>query len=649
MAYVTKYQLNIAANYFGQAVVCNLKKRDYAGASSYLKGSGDSPIMLTYDTASDDIFNPINGTYLTLNIMEEVSFALSELYTTDAREWRVELLVDASTVFEGFILPDIFQMPYKDTPYHISIVAADQLGYLRNVYFDQKNMYDNLLLINIIAACLAKTDLGLNLREAVNVYEDAQDSGNADSPLDQTYVDMEAYINDDGTMMDCYTILSDLLRNFQAILRQVNGEWHIWRPSEASTSYRRRLWTWGEEAQGWLYTSNALYNPVKSTTSSSGSPLIRIMDNGSLMTIPPWKQYILKRHYKKRKSILLNHNFTDWIDFNTPMNWTKSDSPTVSRHDNGVLIYADTAAPYGLLLQTAPIKVITPMSDSTWKIKVRYTIFVPGTKEADLYITILLWPTAPLDQWSWVGNVWGVSNDPIKSVDNSGNAGAYYESFDAEFVINNYSSDYGEVNLSASISLHGDDATAFAIVEYIELSITNHESQYGDAPENLEQLVTVNDNNNYIADDINLLSGELPDLLVYDRRGDTYTPVANKRLIYGSGFYNDAARDDLCEDWEDPDATGQKSLLSLLKEKIGNQYRYPTEMISCDILTSQIVGDSTIQEINNSNNLYMINRDTWNLKSGVHTIEMTQIYNIGKLLLETGDFLLTEAGDKIIL
>lgn len=644
MEWGTKYRLSITGCvHFGLAAQVDIQQDGYAGAVTDLIGTGADPFLLTHDTAGDDVYNPINGSYLVMNIIEETDFQFAELYTTNARAWKVVLTVDSVTKFVGYILPDIFQLQYKQVPNVISITASDQLGYLRGIEYTAMTQYAVRTPQQMLELILARTDLDLNLREAINVYENRMDSTSADSPIDQCYIDQENYIENEetGEMKSCYDVLLDLLRKYSAIIRQVNGEWRIWRPSEASASYNRRLWTWNSTTKTFSYTSTASFNPVKSTTSSVGSPLIRVMPNGNLSILQPWKQYTINERYGLRENFVRNNEFDNWISDTIPRYWSISSgvASSVSRSGEKCVISAQTVFSVADLIFQS-FDNITENSDQRLRLRLRLSSYVPTgltmTFRVAVYVRDTTYTTI-YRYWDFDTNTWSASASYLELSFTT----APYQTIEVE-------ADSDDLNIlgiavdQLTIAIYQpvcSNVNAKIIVDYAELQLIKVTDEYED---DKSTLVTINDDNNYNSGAIELLTIDVPQAIT----------AHNPKYLYKGGIYLDTDMLTPTQLWSDPDATGSKSLVQLIQEKLGYQYQDTTEMIGCDILTSQIDGDSTIREINNSNKQYMVNRDTWNIKHGVHSVEMTELKSqadFGFLLKEDGDYLLQEDGYKFII
>ena len=220
MSYATKYKVEWI-DYFNQSAELLIEEWDYGGSSSDIKGTR-SPITITYDTPSDFLFEPVNGSTMTIRLVAQTDFQFADLYTSNNRKYRVTLNIDSSLFWRGFLLPDQYQEEYKGPPYINEFIAADQLGYLKTLAWNNTSTLSEIEALEII---LGATDLELDLQEGLNIYEDNFNSTAADSPLDQTYFDANVFGE-----KTYYDALYHILFKYNAVLKQRAGEWFIFRP-----------------------------------------------------------------------------------------------------------------------------------------------------------------------------------------------------------------------------------------------------------------------------------------------------------------------------------------------------------------------------------------------------------------------------------
>jgi len=191
-------------------------------------GEQDGPVVVDYPDNGEYKLTPINGSQCEIRIKAEGDFELSSMYTADEKEWRV--VISGAWKWTGYLIPDSCIEPFASKPYDVSVRATDALGLLKDVPFQRddltkyKGFYSDK---EVIRLCLLKTGLSLNMLVGVNTYEALMQVGNNRSPLGQSYINVEPFLNDDGTAMDCYTVIESILRRWSARLHQFNGVWQI--------------------------------------------------------------------------------------------------------------------------------------------------------------------------------------------------------------------------------------------------------------------------------------------------------------------------------------------------------------------------------------------------------------------------------------
>lgn len=127
MAYGELYRFVFdAAN--GPEVTISVAKKDYAG-EVYRRAVGGSATLRRERSGC------ILGSSLawSAECLSEDEFA--ELYTSDPTLYRVSLRFSGTTVWQGFITPELYSSPWVDTPYDVTLTATDNLAELKNSTF----------------------------------------------------------------------------------------------------------------------------------------------------------------------------------------------------------------------------------------------------------------------------------------------------------------------------------------------------------------------------------------------------------------------------------------------------------------------------------------------------------------------------------
>jgi hypothetical protein len=201
----------------------------------------ENPIQINYQNTSEQILEPFIGSEATLNLIATQDFQLEDLYTEDELRWLVNIKRNGSVIWRGFIIPDGCQESFTFTPYTISINAVDTLGLLKNLSYVQNDgnfWLGKQSFIEVIYNCLNRVQIpGMNIYTCVNISEESYPDGNADDPLNLTYVNAETYLESDNiNPLNCQTVLDSVLRLWTAVIIQSEGDWYIYRPNELALS-----------------------------------------------------------------------------------------------------------------------------------------------------------------------------------------------------------------------------------------------------------------------------------------------------------------------------------------------------------------------------------------------------------------------------
>ena len=280
-------------------------------------GENDGPIVIDYPDNGDYKLTPVNGSQCEVKIKAIGAFELSSMYTSDEKEWQLE--ISGAYKWIGFVIPDSCIEPFVSKPYDVSIRATDAVGLLKDIPFERedlvkyKGFYSDK---EILRLCLAKTELDLKMLIAVNTYEGTMEVNNVRSPMGQSYANTEPFLNEDGTAMDCYTIMESILKRWSARLHQHNGVWQIVNIMEKSLG---AVNTFQFNSSG--FTDGAAYNLGNFIRIGGQDRPIRPM--GDSLLAKAFKQSSAYYKYGYIGNILPNGNFDIWTSkpSGLPDNW----------------------------------------------------------------------------------------------------------------------------------------------------------------------------------------------------------------------------------------------------------------------------------------------------------------------------------------
>lgn len=210
----------------GREFRIDIKKRGYTG-QAVQRPLGQTPV-LKRENGDSGIF----GTSLEIYAECRVDAEFAELYTSDAREYMVVLSEisggNASTIWTGYVTPELYAEPEVAPPYDVQIVATDGLGELKLYDFSavgRQSFYTH------ISALLSYTGLPAEQSDIIVV-----DSLECTAPvisraaiLTGTYVDLD-FFADDGA--SCYDVLSSILTTLGVSITRYADKWLIMRDSD---------------------------------------------------------------------------------------------------------------------------------------------------------------------------------------------------------------------------------------------------------------------------------------------------------------------------------------------------------------------------------------------------------------------------------
>jgi hypothetical protein len=286
----------------------------------FTKNSGQLPGIHLWNTDtsadadSDTVAEGLN--YITLTATTAATYFLYLLNDAATNFSFTDMFgfADSQLKFRGY-LDSSYKEAYNDTPYDIDFTATDALGYLKNVMYDDDGEHytgrqrESKILLDILGK-IGFTEF----IESVNIYEDYMADSVDDSPAEQTLID--AAVGEDFT---CYDMLEKILTKWNALIRQRDGVFYIYRPNELlSTVYGRHFTAETTKSS----VSLDLYKFIKRATVSSE---IRDINGGCMTIIDPAKKLSLIHDYGFKDSWISNYRFdADTFDGTEWEGWTRA-------------------------------------------------------------------------------------------------------------------------------------------------------------------------------------------------------------------------------------------------------------------------------------------------------------------------------------
>jgi len=228
MAYNVKYRTEFT-DILGVNWRVDIEEDGYAGSIVYMTPT-DDPLKIEYLTPSDELFyDPIKGSIVRLNIECNTNFQYIDLYNEADMTYKLKVYYGSTPTlyWQGWVSND-YTEPYDAVPYTVSITALDGLGLLKYIDFKNGSSYysgrekEKTVILNILAKIGYTT-----FNEFVNLYEDNTLSDVDDCIFDQIYIEQDLFKGE-----DCYTVLVEILKHYNSVIRQSSGVFTIYRPTE---------------------------------------------------------------------------------------------------------------------------------------------------------------------------------------------------------------------------------------------------------------------------------------------------------------------------------------------------------------------------------------------------------------------------------
>ena len=215
MAYGAKWEFKFNSNN-GVETLIRVSKDGYSGSKTS-RALGKAPVIKMAKNGN------IKTTSLSFDCECKVDGEFSEFYTTNPREFKVEVFRWNTIVFTGFIVTEIFSEPLIAPPYDVSINAVDGLSELKMVEFtptgsqklitNLKNILDQTGMsnaLNIVSDLRFGSDTSLNFVKYATINLDYMEGKN------------------------CYEVLEYLMDTLHATIFQYNATWCIVRENDVT-------------------------------------------------------------------------------------------------------------------------------------------------------------------------------------------------------------------------------------------------------------------------------------------------------------------------------------------------------------------------------------------------------------------------------
>lgn len=217
MAWANKYLFKFKSIH-GVEYSIYILQDGYSG-SVIQRALGRAPILRKKKNGS------ICGTSLEIYAECSVDGEFTEFYTSDPKEYRVDLYRANTLIWSGFISPELYSEPSIAPPYDVQIVAVDGLGELKLHQFIPQGVTRVKSLLVWILEWTGKS------RGIVAISSLGYTNGNAADFLDNVTINLDFMAGE-----SCYNVLKTLLRSLHATITTYEDKWLIVRETDLSVS-----------------------------------------------------------------------------------------------------------------------------------------------------------------------------------------------------------------------------------------------------------------------------------------------------------------------------------------------------------------------------------------------------------------------------
>lgn len=213
MAYRERYRFNFDSR-SGLNCHISILQDGYTGTAT-VRPMGAGPVLRM------DNGGAVRGTSLELTAECQVDREFTALYTSSAREFKVQLYVGSAVIWSGFVSPELYSEPDIAPPYDVKITATDGLGELKLSPFEAQGKCS---ILDLLSYLLSFTGID---RDIMAVSSLAAGDGAAEDMFSTVEVNLDHMAGE-----SCYDVLSALMITLNAVIT-LNGEkWAIVRETD---------------------------------------------------------------------------------------------------------------------------------------------------------------------------------------------------------------------------------------------------------------------------------------------------------------------------------------------------------------------------------------------------------------------------------
>ena len=174
----------------------------------------------------EDKFGNLFTSELSFNILVTTNNAAHFLHLFTGSETRYKVKLEAlnnnvsSIVWEGYLLPELFNEPLKNKDFFVEFVATDGIGLLKDKELSASFYKDKKSSIDVLHSCLALTGLTQSI-----IYAEALQNAGFVLDYQDLCVQTIAYADDENTSV--YDIINYIIESLGCKLFTYKGDWYL--------------------------------------------------------------------------------------------------------------------------------------------------------------------------------------------------------------------------------------------------------------------------------------------------------------------------------------------------------------------------------------------------------------------------------------
>jgi hypothetical protein len=241
MAYNNKYKITVATK-SNTISYLYLLEDGYAGSLIEYPAIN---LELQYIPKSDDVFEAIMASQLNISIdITDYPTLMPDFTTLDDRKYLVKLYNNDTLEWQGWAISDSVNVSYTTGRQELSFNAVDGLGILEKINYPistTTNLVDLKKCTEYIFTSLNLIGFptGLNIISGISYFSEGmtnRTTNTASDPLNQSYLRITTFLNDNNQSFSCLEVLNEILKGFGARLFQTEGKWYIISPNQFAQS-----------------------------------------------------------------------------------------------------------------------------------------------------------------------------------------------------------------------------------------------------------------------------------------------------------------------------------------------------------------------------------------------------------------------------